>query len=373
MLIKLIHNILNKNHKNKKKQEEVSSKRIASRKSFVNTRKIIAFNISNWKRNFIDFIFEEYKILYAPLDVDNPKFSDKWRLKLLNNKDINILIWGSKTPQMLAGLENNRFFVEDGFIRSVDLGSKKTPPFSLTIDRSCPYYDSTRASDLETLLATYDFESDQTNLRNRSKTLIQKIINNGISKYNNAQYININQIYGEKRRKRILVIGQVEDDASIKYGSKYPYTNNDLVKIARMENPDAEIFYKPHPDVLAKTRSILSDPNEVKGICTIIENDIPIAQAFETIDHVYTITSQTGFEALLRGIRVTTLGCPFYSGWGLTDDRQLNNRRFRKLTIEELFAISYIKYPLYFDPYSRKMIDIDKAIDNIIALRGNQR
>ena len=32
------------------------------------------------------------------------------------------------------------------------------------------------------------------------------------------------------------------------------------------------------------------------------------------------MTSLMGFEALLRGIPVTTLGTPFYAGWGLTTD-----------------------------------------------------
>ena len=42
----------------------------------------------------------------------------------------------------------------------------------------------------------------------------------------------------EKNKKRILVIGQVEDDASIKYGCKKPITNTELVYLAYMENPD---------------------------------------------------------------------------------------------------------------------------------------
>ena len=32
------------------------------------------------------------------------------------------------------------------------------------------------------------------------------------------------------------------------------------------------------------------------------------------------MTSTLGFEALLRGKPVTTLGAPFYAGWGLTTD-----------------------------------------------------
>ncbi|WP_299497043.1 hypothetical protein [uncultured Shewanella sp.] len=55
---------------------------------------------------------------------------------------------------------------------------------------------------------------------------------------------------------------------------------------------------------------------------------------FHSIDEVYTISSLSGFEALLRGLKVTTMACPFYSGWGLTNDLQPNARRNRKLTID---------------------------------------
>ena len=40
------------------------------------------------------------------------------------------------------------------------------------------------------------------------------------------------------------------------------------------------------------------------------------AQALESCDEVHTGTSLMGFEALLRGISVTTYGQPFYAGWG---------------------------------------------------------
>ena len=36
------------------------------------------------------------------------------------------------------------------------------------------------------------------------------------------------------------------------------------------------------------------------------------------VDEVHTLTSLTGFEALLRGIEVHAYGGPFYAGWGLT-------------------------------------------------------
>ena len=201
----------------------------------------------------------------------------------------------------------------------------------------------------------------------RAKLNIEKIIKYGISKYNNSQNVDISKIYGEKNRKRILVVGQVEDDASIIYGSEKRFNNNDLVVTARLENPEAEIIYKPHPDVLFGKRKELSNPKDVENICKIVTGSIPISQMLETVDHVYTITSQVGFEALLRGIKVTTLGAPFYSGWGLTDDRQIVERRNVKRTILDLFAVCYIKYPMYINPYTKKRIEIEDATRQAIT------
>jgi len=139
--------------------------------------------------------------------------------------------------------------------------------------------------------------------------------------------------------------------------------------IAVLENPDAQVIYKPHPDVMNGHRAMASNPDDVRHICHVLDQDIPLAQAFETIDHVYTITSQAGFEALMRGIPVTTLGCPFYSGWGLTDDRQPTERRQRKLSLEEVFAGAYILYPKYFDPIYKVPLTPEEAVDRLVKLR----
>lgn len=321
-------------------------------------------------KNLSHLFFQSKKILFAPIDIENNEnYYEKWKNKLIANKENEVLIWGVKAPSFIDQCENPKLYIEDGFIRSVSLGASKALPFSLTIDRSTPYFDATKASDLETLLATYDFKSDS-DLISRSRNCIAKILATGISKYNHSKRIStIQDVYGEKKKKRILVIGQVEDDASIMLGCRKRVTNNDLVCIAKIENPDAEIIYKPHPDVLANKRKMYSNPADVAHLCKIVTIDIPISQAFETIDHVYTITSQTGFEAALRGIRVTTIGCPFYSGWGITDDRQICNRRLRKLSVEEVFAASYILYPTYINPYTKQRIEIEDAIDAILALR----
>ncbi|HBP28415.1 MAG TPA: cell surface protein [Advenella kashmirensis] len=319
-----------------------------------------AFHISKWKRPLFRLWFPDRHFRFFPLGMAN---YEKIRLfKFIQSvPNAEVMIWGCNTPTFFDQLSNNVFFIEDGFIRSLKLGAGHTPPLSITIDSQTPYFDATKASDLENLLNSYDFQAHP-ELIERAKVVIQNLLKTGISKYNHALPVIIKDVYGRKTRRRILVIGQVEDDASIRFGCMPMRTNNDLIRTAANENPDAQILFKPHPDVLNFHRSQVSDPKEVSHLCQILDRDIPLAQAFETIDHVYTLTSQAGFEALLRDIPVTILGSPFYSGWGLTDDRQLTHRRNRKLSKEELFAGAYILYPLYYDYRNNKQISIETAV-----------
>ena len=230
------------------------------------------------------------------------------------------------------------------------------------------YFDARYPSDLEVLLSTHDFDGDPL-LMERARRAIRKLIDLNLSKYNHAAAIDAEALYGPKTRKRVLVLGQVEEDASIKYGCASAMTNNELVMIAAQENPEAEILYKPHPDVLNNLRRRLSDPDDVRHVCRVIEQDVTLPQALETVDHVYSITSLGGFEALLRGIHVTTMGCPFYAGWGVTDDRQPNPRRTRQLTVEQIFAGAYILYPRYFDPLRRSPLQIEDTLELLDRMR----
>lgn len=330
------------------------------------TKKPIAFmfGFSEWKHSYIKAYLSNYKVTFIK---DNENFNyiineaEKFKNKVF-------MVWGYKDRDRVKkyALKNRipYYRIEDGFIRSVELGASKSTPISLCIDSKALYYDATKPSDLEDLLNEYDFNSDK-ELIARAANSIQMLRELNISKYNNVDSKNIDLVYGKKLRKRILVIGQVEDDESIKRGCSKPMTNNDLVWLAKMENPDAEIIYKPHPDVLFGKRAMQSNPNDVRNIAKVITEPLSLTDAFETIDHVYTITSLAGFEALLRGIKVTTFGAPFYSGWGLTDDRQTTGRRNRKLSVEEIFAAAYILYPKYMHPITKEFITIEEAIKTI--------
>jgi capsular polysaccharide export protein len=74
---------------------------------------------------------------------------------------------------------------------------------------------------------------------------------------------------------------------------------------------------------------------------------------------------------LLWGLPVTTVGAPFYSGWGLTDERQPVERRNRKLSLEEVFAAAYLLYPRYQDPYTSEKLSLEETITRLLKGQEN--
>lgn len=334
------------------------------------TTKPVAFLIgfSTWKHRHMTDYLSDYHVRFI-----DPSHSHMNHIaKIAHYRKKVIMVWGYEDNEKIRqyALKKNipYYRVEDGFIRSVQLGADKAVPLSICIDTQALYYDATDRSDLEDILNTYDFKSDP-KLMIRAKLCMKRLKELNISKYNHVSYKDVHTLYGEKTRRRVLVIGQVEDDQSIKRGCSKHLTNNDLVWIAAIENRDAEIIYKPHPDVLYGKRPGQTNPHDVNHIAKVVMEPLSLTDALETIDHVYTITSLSGFEALLRGIPVTTLGAPFYSGWGLTDDRQKVNRRTRKLTIADIFAAAYILYPKYLNPFTKQALSIEQAIELLGTLK----
>lgn len=327
------------------------------------------FQVSKWKHEYVKAFLKEYDVRYVPFNVNL-----NWLKKsILKQNEKVFIVWGFNEEGKVRNFASEHsiplYRLEDGFVRSSGLGALHTAPYSLCLDKTGMYFDSSQESDLENLLNTYNF-SDSPDLLNEAERALILLKDLKISKYNHVPDQDINTIYGEKKgKKRILVIGQVEDDASIKKGCREEVTNNDIVLLASKENPDAEIIYKPHPDVLTGRRAMQSNPKEVQHVAKVVEEPLSLIDSFQTIDHVYTITSLAGFEALLRGIPVTTIGAPFYSGWGLTDDRQLTPRRKRKLSILELFAAAYVLYPRYADPITKENLTLDEIIQRIKSER----
>ena len=231
--------------------------------------------------------------------------------------------------------------VEDGFLRSRGLGAELTPPLSLIADELGIYYDPRAESRLERLIADGPPPGGEARARN----LIAVILAARLSKYN---LICTPQLLPPRKGRRILVPGQVEDDASVRLGAGRERTNLALLKRVRAENPDAQIIYKPHPDVEAGLRPGAVDAHE---LADHIANWADPMALLDHVDEVWTITSTLGFEALLRAIPVTTLGAPFYAGWGLSRDLgPVPARRQPRPSLDALAHAVLIAYPRYYDP-----------------------
>ena len=147
-------------------------------------------------------------------------------------------------------------------------------------------------------------------------------------------------------------------------------TFTEMLKAAHRENPEADLFLKPHPSTLSGRRwgNINLAYAESLGF-TILKDPCNALSLLEHFDHVYVVTSLMGFEALMLGKKVTCFGVPFYAGWGLTDDRQPCPRRTARPTFVDLFYAAYIAYPTYVLPKANQPSTLKKTIDYIVSRR----
>ena len=281
-----------------------------------------------------------------------------------------VAVWPSRAPAGLdaaasaAGVDVVR--VEDGFIRSRGLGADFIPPASVIIDGRGIYYDARQPSDLEALLSDQVFT---TGLLVRARRLRDVLVARGVTKYNLGgaqptleQEAALEQAAG---RRRILVPGQVADDLSVLAGGAGIAPGLPLLRAVRQRNPDAFILYKPHPDVEAGHRRGAVPDTEALALADLIVRDVSMDSLIGAVNEIHTVTSLTGFEALLRGRAVTTYGRPFYSGWGLTADIDPPAGRTRRLTLDELVAATLILYPHYIDPVTGLRCGPEHLVDRL--------
>ncbi len=288
-----------------------------------------------------------------------------------------IVIWAAREPagfaEAIAQQGATLVRMEDGFIRSVGLGSNHVGGSSLVVDKTGIYFDPRTSSALETLLQD---ETPDTALLQRAALLRQQLVQHGLTKYNVGSRAPI-VIAAQQGQARLLVPGQVENDASLRCGSPVVYGNLQLLQQVRAAHPKAWIVYKPHPDTEAGTR-----PGHVRDALVLRHADqivrgVSVTALFPHIDAVHTMTSLVGFEALLRGVPVTCWGLPFYAGWGLTEDHLPAPRRSRRLTLDALVAGTLIHYPRYRHPHTGLLCEAEDLVQALSILgtanAGRQR
>ncbi len=280
--------------------------------------------------------------------------------------DGRLIWWAGKeseaTRQAAAAFYGPTVRMEDGFIRSRGLGSDFVGALSVALDDQGVYYDPSRPSRLETLIETSDLSPVQLA---RAAALRTRVVDAGLSKYN---------LRGQAPtdwpvdRDILLVVGQVENDKSILLGCAPDLnTNSALVEAARRDHPDAFLVYRNHPDVLAGNRPGRLDAGAMASV-DAVGDGLDIVDCLNACRRVATLTSLTGFEALMRGKAVSVYGRPFYAGWGLTDDRLTFERRSRRAGVDHLVHAALIAYPLYVTPEGWPC-EAEDLVDRLIAAR----
>lgn len=347
---------------------------------------VVALGFSRWKQPIVRDFFQGSTVRFVEAT------ETVTRASLL-------AVWGRKQPlasvRRQFGEGQQIVCLEDGFLRSVGLGADLVRPLSWVMDSSGIYYDATQPSDLEALLQNGDFTAD---LLARARALRQRLVATGVTKYNvgtaagrplpligrgshaaqrtqhldsaSDQRTGIGDDTPESLRKTVILVpGQVESDASLAYGAPGIGRNLELLRAVRTAHPEAHVIYKPHPDVVAGLRLRGHGEDNVALWCDELLTDVAMGNLLPEVDEVHTLTSLTGFEALLRGKKVVCYGQPFYAGWGLTVDVLPLSRRRRKLTLDELVAGVLIVYPTYVSRTTGRFTSPERALDELLAWR----
>lgn len=307
----------------------------------------VAAGMRLWKRPHLQRFFGPLRFRNDPVAAD----------RMATTSGRTLLIWAGKEP---PGFQAKApcLRVEDGFLRSRGLGAQLVPPLSLVTDDRGIYYDPTRPSRLDDLLARPMPPGGGM----RAAALLERLRAGGFSKYN----LPAPPLPPLPPGHRILVPGQVEDDASILRGAGEVRTNLGLLRSVREANPAAVVIYKPHPDVVAGLR----DGGVDGGLADLVIERADPAALLGAVDEVWTMTSLMGFEALVRGVPVTCLGAPFYAGRGLTRDLGAVPQWRAAVSLERLVHAALVEYPRYLDPVSGRACPIEVVLDRLESGAG---
>lgn len=313
---------------------------------------ITAVRFSRWKRPFIEAFLQGSEVTFVKTLDSKPH----------ETTPSTFAVWGSaelpNTSETSTVLR-----IEDGFLRSSGLGADLVRPLSLVIDDMGIYYDATRPSRLEHVLQNQALDTPAIE---RARALREQLIQLDLTKYNLGEQ---SWSRPETDQSVLLIVGQVETDASISLGSPDLKSNVELLRRVRQEHPSAYIVYKPHPDVVAGLRK---KGKGEEACCEIADEVLPqpvaLSSLIAQVDEVHTMTSLLGFEALIRGAKVLCHGLPFYAGWGLTADRLSCPRRTRKLTLDQLVHGALIDYPRYYNFERQCFVEPEQAVDQLAAL-----
>lgn len=277
--------------------------------------------------------------------------------------------WGAKeTDQMgmirsfAAELRRPHFYVEDGFLRSFDIGLSGEPGISVILDDLGFYFDARRPSRLETILNTEHIGSLR---RWRARRAIGKIVRNKVSKFNNAPECLPFELEERTTKKRILLVDQRAGDESIAGALADSGAFTKMLENA-FQQEGVEVVVKIHPDAMSgKKQSAISETlqgwrNDSR--LKLVATPVNPYTLFQAVDEVHAVGSGMGFEAAMAGKPVHCWGAPYYAGWGFTTDHITVPRRHRRRSIEEVFYAAWIMLSRYADPHTKRRCSVERAV-----------
>lgn len=235
-----------------------------------------------------------------------------------------ILVWGVSGGSQLRQLQALDispypiFHISPG---PADLGRGPDRLRNYVIDWTGLYSNARRASDLETILNYFPFADHPAmvaDMRKQGPALFPR----------------------SDRSGPVVVACQDRSDPAAAFAGRLHPETEELIAMARAANPGERIVLFqvcPREKSRAAHRAALEKLGEVAA---------PDEEAaiLDSCRQLYTGSANVGFEALMRRIPVTTVGAPFYAGWGLTDDRRPAPRRERGLSRHELAAAVLLLY-----------------------------
>lgn len=316
--------------------------------------RVYACGFSRWKRPLVQAFLQGSEVHFVRTATRLPEGAC-------------IAVWGRRPPLGRPPARHQLLRLEDGFLRSVGLGADLTRPLSWVVDAAGMYFDRHQPSALEHTLQHHHFSPS---LLLRALRLRNGIVGHGLTKYNVAGRAWQPARNRPASQRLVLVAGQVEDDASVRWGSDTVRTNRALLQAARQRCPQAYLVYKPHPDVVAGLRPDSLSLAEAATLCDELVRDASLTDLLRAVDEVHVLTSLTGFEALLRGKHVVCHGQPFYAGWGLTEDTLPHPRRTRRLSLDELVAGTLLCYPRYISRTTGAFTTPERALDELLQWRS---
>ncbi|MBB4640085.1 capsular polysaccharide export protein, LipB/KpsS family [Rhizorhapis suberifaciens] len=122
----------------------------------------LAFGMNAWKYGFIADYCPDVRIAFAPRKFMGARAHRAVR-QLVPNLS-RIYVWGYTDRPWIARFARRwnipLIRVEDGFLRSADLGANHATPYSLVFDTQGLYYNNLEPNDLADILARHDFAAD---------------------------------------------------------------------------------------------------------------------------------------------------------------------------------------------------------------------